>query len=1277
MERVTRTGFAVPEQVPWGTHLCQFYKTQEEQCEGLARYFQQGLSANEACVCVVRDADQVSQAVSALKVRVPNGADYFRSGQLEILTHDQWNSSDMAFQPRKVLEAWTRKSEIIADLGFAGLRAACDFTPFQDFEWEHRLSREEWIHAALHRHRIIVLCSYWLGRCTVPQFVHALDSHDFALVSHDGAWRCVDSLDNKHSLSRHLIQRESENRDRLLIEHSVTGISVQDIVLDAAGQPIDSLFVSANPAFETHTGLRVRACIGCRLSHVLPEIAGTGLIENLGRVAMHGGTASLDVHLSSLNRYFEISAYQLSPHRIACVFQDITARKRTELALEIERQRLSRILKGTNSGTWEWNVHTGEVVVNERWAEMVGYTLQELAPVSIETWRRLAHPDDLKVVQKKLERHFRGELDYYESECRMRHRNGHWIWVLDRGCVTTRTADGEPLWMYGTHQDISSRKLAQSELRKSRERFAQIADQCGEMIWEVDANGLYTHVSRACRTLFGYSADELVGKFHFYDLHPAEGRDEFRYNALTMFDRRETISNLHNLVMAKDGTIHDVLTNGIPILGDDGQLLGYRGADREVTEQRRIEIRVRNSLRELEDILAEIPNTALWKTEILPDGTFANTYFSDGSDLILGLPTGTLQNSLEKYLTYVLPEHLSRLQQPLAEVFTQPGRTSEVEYMVRKGSGELAWFFSRASSRHVDGRVRITGYTADITDRKKAEEELRERNEQLDIAMEGAEMGAWHWDIRHDRRHFSHRACALLGLDPAEFHGTADEFFRIMPPEDQLMVGEALRCALEQHTPYLSEYRVEWPDKSTHHIRARGKVSHDEDGRPLRLSGVIWDVTEQKQAEEDLKRTVQALEAANQELERVSRLAESATRAKSEFLANMSHEIRTPMTAILGYSEVLLGEEHLPQMPSERLEAIQTIRRNGQYLLELINDILDLSKIEAGKLDVERIGCSPVEILTEIVSLMRIRADAKNLPIELIFATTMPKTIQSDPVRLRQILINLVGNAIKFTETGSVKLVARLSMPADQPAVFQVDVIDTGIGLTCEQIPRLFKPFSQSDASTTRKFGGTGLGLTITKRLAEILGGAVTVSSLPGIGSTFSVSVEAGNLAGVSLVEGADIAASAHVAALTPPTATPTPAIPSRLECSVLLAEDGPDNQRLITFLLRKAGAIVTLAENGKIALETALAAHAAGTPFDVILMDMQMPVMDGYQATSQLRAAGYGGPIIALTAHAMEGDREKCVEVGCSDYATKPIEREKLFAAIARWLQATPPVRT
>jgi PAS domain S-box-containing protein len=1272
MERVTRTGFAVPEQVPWGTHLCQFYGTQDEQFEALARYFHQGLTAGEACVWVVRDADQVCIALSALRARLANSEDSIRSGQLEIRAHDQWISSGMSFHPRNVLEEWTRTSEMVIERGWVGLRAACDFAPFQEGEWERRLSREEWDQAALHRHRIIVLCSYWLGRCTVSQFVHAVDSHDFALVCHDGVWKGVDSLldvTGRNAAERRL--RESEDRYRLLVEHSVTGISVQDIVLDATGTPVDCLFVSANPAFETHTGLRVRECIGRRLSEVLPGIASTGLLEALERIATQGGTASLDVQLESIGRYCEVTAYRISPHRVACVFQDITARKQTERALDEERQRLSRILKGTNSGTWEWNVQTGEVIVNERWAEIVGYTLEELAPISIDTWSRLAHPEDLKSSRRKLERHFRGELDYYESECRMWHKNGHWVWVLDRGCVTTRTADGQPLWMYGTHQDISLRKRAESELRRSRERFAQIADLCGEMIWEVDAHGLYTHVSRACRTMFGYNADEIIGKRYFYELHPPEGRDEFRYHALAMFERREPFSNVHNLIMAKDGTIRDVLTNGIPILGDDGQLLGYRGADRDVTEQRRIEIRVRSSLRELEDIISEIPNGTLWKTEVLPDGTFANTYFPGGGDRLLSLPAGTLRNSLDKYLSYVVPEHLSRLQQPLAEVLTQPGRTGEAEYMVRKGNGELAWFFSRASSRQVDGRVRITGYTADITDRKKAEEELRENKEQLDIAMEGAEMGVWYWDIREDRRHFSRRACSLLGIDPASFHGTDDEFFRIIPLEDQKLVRAALRRAIEQCTPYSSEYRVHWSNGTIHHIRARGKVSCDAAGQPLRLSGVIWDVSEQKQAEEDLKRTVMALEAANQELERVSRLAESATRAKSEFLANMSHEIRTPMTAILGYSEVLLGDDQSPEMPPERLEAIQTIRRNGQYLLELINDILDLSKIEAGKLDVERIECSPVEMLTEIVSLMRIRADAKNLPLELVFATAMPETFQSDPVRLRQILINLVGNAIKFTETGCVKLVARLIHAVDKPAVFQVDVVDTGIGLTSEQIPRLFKPFSQSDASTTRRFGGTGLGLTITKRLAEVLGGAVTVSSVPGAGSTFSVSVDVGGLDGVRmLVEPQTSAVRRDVGSLPPAR------MPTRLECRVLLAEDGPDNQRLITFLLRKAGATVTLVENGKNALESALAAQAAGSPFDVILMDMQMPVMDGYQATALLRAADYRGPIIALTAHAMEGDRDKCVQVGCSDYATKPIDRAKLFASIGRWLPATSPVQ-
>ncbi|GAB4141386.1 MAG: hypothetical protein Kow0040_30070 [Thermogutta sp.] len=433
-----------------------------------------------------------------------------------------------------------------------------------------------------------------------------------------------------------------------------------------------------------------------------------------------------------------------------------------------------------------------------------------------------------------------------------------------------------------------------------------------------------------------------------------------------------------------------------------------------------------------------------------------------------------------------------------------------------------------------------------------------------------------------------------------------------------------------------------------------------------RFAAIFSDITRQKQAEQELQGTVEALNSAYRTLEELYQLAESATRAKSEFLANMSHEIRTPLTAILGFTDILLGDPTLEQGPPDRVEALYTIHRNGNYLLELINDILDLSKIEAGKLDVDRITCSPARILADVMSLMRVRAAAKNLPLVLQFDGKIPETIHSDPTRLRQILINLIGNAVKFTEVGEVRVVARLVREAEQPSLLQIDVIDTGIGMTEEQLSRLFQPFSQGDSSTTRKYGGTGLGLTISKRLAEMLGGDITARSTPGKGSTFSVTVATGDISGVTMLESPD---EALAASRTKGGVGAAPSV--RLQGRILLAEDGPDNQRLISSILKKAGAEVTLVENGQAALDTALAALDRGEPFDLILMDMQMPVMDGYTATARLRQAGYDGPIVALTAHAMEGDDVACREAGCDDYLTKPIDRAKFFAMIARFLDA------
>jgi len=392
-----------------------------------------------------------------------------------------------------------------------------------------------------------------------------------------------------------------------------------------------------------------------------------------------------------------------------------------------------------------------------------------------------------------------------------------------------------------------------------------------------------------------------------------------------------------------------------------------------------------------------------------------------------------------------------------------------------------------------------------------------------------------------------------------------------------------------------------------------------------------------------------AIENANQ----MAAAAEIANNAKSEFLANMSHEIRTPMTAILGYTDLLSDPT---VTASDRDNYVAVVRRNGEHLLALINDILDLAKIESGKLSVSVESCSIPSVIADMASLMRVRADQRGNRLDIVYNGGLPETIESDPARLRQALVNLVGNAIKFTEKGTITVVVTfLPTWRDGESAVQFEVIDTGIGISPEKIEHLFQPFVQADTSTSRKFGGTGLGLPITRHIAELLGGRLTADSTPGAGATFTLVVATGDLSGVTmLAQPAEVfeeAVHRHEGSAGQALAG----------LRVLLAEDGVDNQQLIRAVLTKAGADVDIAENGKIACS-----KASKGDFDVVLMDMQMPEMDGYQATKRLRKRGYTKPILALTAHAMASDRDRCLAAGCDDYLTKPINRAVLIQGIA-----------
>ena len=536
-------------------------------------------------------------------------------------------------------------------------------------------------------------------------------------------------------------------------------------------------------------------------------------------------------------------------------------------------------------------------------------------------------------------------------------------------------------------------------------------------------------------------------------------------------------------------------------------------------------------------------------------------------------------------------------------------------------------------------------FSEEVTERVRAEQSLRGSEERLNYALEATAEGVWDWDIVTGKLFSSQRCFDQVGYAPGEIEATFEAWSALTHPDD--MGGEdVMREHLEGKTPYFeAEYRLR--HKLGHYVwfLGRGKaVKWDESGKPVRVVGTHLDITKRKAAEEELRRAKEE--------------ALRASAAKSEFLANMSHEIRTPLAGIMGYSD-LLQDDTLSA--AKRAQFAEIIRRSGVHLMALVNSLLDLSKIEAERMEAEWASSDLPGLVDEIAVPMRRRAGEKNLQFLSSIGAGVPARIVTDPTRLRQILVNLLDNAIKFTSQGSVRLDVRRADHGDDGRGREIwfEVTDTGIGMTAGQRARIFEPFVQADSSTTRRFGGTGLGLAISRRLARLIGGELEAESEPGGGSCFRVRLPLVPLdvTAAGAPEGPPLGLAMEPKGGEPP-----------LVARVLLVEDSEDIRMLVFHVLEKGGALVETAAGGQEGVERAISAEKAGRAFDVILMDVQMPGMDGHAATRELRRNGIDTPIIALTADAMEANQRACVAAGCSDFLAKPIEVDLLKTKVRRW---------
>jgi PAS domain S-box-containing protein len=704
------------------------------------------------------------------------------------------------------------------------------------------------------------------------------------------------------------------------------------------------------------------------------------------------------------------------------------------------------------------------------------------------------------------------------------------------------------------------------------------------------------------------------------------------------------------------GAVAEREGGGILVVGMLQEVQGRRMAESALAEALQAKDNAARDLqleRELLDAVINAASLGTWDWDIQTGQVKYNRRWTE----TIGYSLDEVEPTVETWEKALFPEDLKKANEAVEAHCNGLTTFYEADFRMRHKNGSTIWAQDRGRVVEWDdqGRAkRLMGVMLDVSRQKRIEQSLAENNDQLELIFKAARIGAWDWDIINGSIKFNDVYLDMLGYRPDEIQGTIEEWESFVHPDELASTNAALDRAISgEDDMYAEEIRMRHKDGHYVWTYDFGRiVARDEEGQALRMVGGHFDFDDKKKMELEFY----AMLEHERELKVARDIAEESTRAKSEFLANMSHEIRTPMNAIIGLTHLVLETE----LSGQQEDYIKRTEVAAQALLRIINDILDFSKIEAGKLEMEETYFNLGDVMTGASDLMEVRAREKGLDFTVDLHPEIPTRLLGDPVRLGQILNNLASNAVKFTAAGGVSIAVSMRETGDESALLCFEVKDTGIGLSQEQINGLFTPFTQADSSTTRKYGGTGLGLTISKRLVELMGGEIWCESVPGKGSVFGFTGRFGINAPSEEEQG-------KPAGKRRTREEERSLLAALSGARILLAEDNEVNQLVASRILSKAGFEVKIAGNGLEAVEM-----VKREAFDLVLMDIQMPEMDGLTAARTIRSdpAFADLPIVAMTAHAMSGDREMSLSAGMNDHVNKPINLQELYQALLKWVK-------